>query len=117
MAALTDYLQELDSETRAAFEHVRGIAESVVPEAEEGTSYGMAALKLGAKPLLGFLASRNHLSLFPFSSAVVEAVADRLGGFELSKGTVRFTVAQPVPDDVVRTMVALRAEEITGRTR
>lgn len=114
MAALTDYLAGLDPETRAAFEHVRALAEEVAPEAVEGTGYGMAALRLGSKPLLGFLAGREHLSIFPFSGTVVEAVADRLHGFSLSKGTIRFAAAHPVPDDVVREVVALRVEEITG---
>lgn len=114
VAELDDYFAGLDTETRAAFEHVRRLAVHVVPEAGEGTSYGMAALRYKKKPLLGFLAAKNHLSLFPFSPDVVDAVRDRLTGFELSKGTIRFTLAQPLPDDVVRDIVRLRAEEITG---
>ena len=44
---------------------------------------------------------------------VVDAVRERLDGFELSKGTIRFTVDNPLPDDVVRDIVRLRAQEIT----
>jgi uncharacterized protein YdhG (YjbR/CyaY superfamily) len=43
---------------------------------------------------------------------VVDAVAPRLAGFSLSKGTVRFTPGHPVPDDVVEEMVRLRLAEI-----
>ena len=114
MGALTDYLAELDPSTRAALERVRALAAEVAPDAVEGTGYGMAALRLGGKPLLGLLAGRDHLSIFPFSAAVVEAVADRLAGFSLSKGTIRFTADRPVPEDVVLDVVRLRAEEITG---
>jgi ribosomal protein L9 len=45
----------------------------------EGASYGMAALKYRQKPLLGFRAAQQHLSIFPFSSDVVEAVRDQTG--------------------------------------
>ncbi len=74
----------------------------------------MAALRYRGKPLLGFLAAKQHLSIFPFSTEVVDGVRDRLLGFDLSKGTIRFTVESPVPDDVLRDIVRLRAQEITG---
>jgi uncharacterized protein YdhG (YjbR/CyaY superfamily) len=89
----------------------------MVPEVEEGTSYGMAALKYWQKPLLAFLAAKRHLSIFPFSSRVVETVCDRLTAFELSKGTIRFTAAAPIPDDVVRDIVGSRMEEIVSAGR
>jgi uncharacterized protein YdhG (YjbR/CyaY superfamily) len=109
-----DYFESLDASTRAAFEHIRSLALDIVPEAEQGMSYGMAALRYKQKPLLGFVATKRHLSVFPFSSRVVEEVSDRLSGFELSKGTIRFTVDRPLPDDVVRDVVTLRVEEIVG---
>jgi uncharacterized protein YdhG (YjbR/CyaY superfamily) len=112
-----DYFRELDASTRAVFEHIRSLAMDIVPEAEDGTSYGMAALRYKRKPLLGFLAAKDHLSVFPFSSGVVDAVRDRLAGFEVSKGTIRFTVAMPLPDEVVRDIVRLRIDEISGAAR
>lgn len=88
-----------------------------MPEAEEGTSYGMPALRYMKKPLLAFLAGKHHLSIFPFSSRVVDATRDRLTGFELSKGTIRFSVDSPLPDEVVRDIVRHRIEEIVGAAR
>jgi uncharacterized protein YdhG (YjbR/CyaY superfamily) len=116
VAAVDDYFAGLDPPTRAAFEHVRNLVMGMVPEAEQGTSYGMAALKYRRKPLLAFLAAKQHLSIFPFSSEVVEAVRDRLAGFELSKGTIRFTADAPPPDQVVRDIVRRRRAEIDGPT-
>ena len=114
MSAVDDYFDGLDASQRAAFEHIRNLVVDMVPEAEQGTSYGMAALMYKQKPLLGFLAAKHHLSIFPFSSRVIDVVRDRLAGFKLSKGTIRFTVATPLPDDVVRDIVRLRIEEIVG---
>jgi uncharacterized protein YdhG (YjbR/CyaY superfamily) len=112
MSAVDDYFGELDASTRAAFEHIRNLVMEMVPEAEAGTSYGMAALRYKEKPLLAFLAAKHHLSIFPFSSRVVDAVRDRLTEFETSKGTIRFTVAMPLPDEVVRDIARHRMEEI-----
>jgi hypothetical protein len=40
-----DFLAGLAPEPRAAFEQVVAVALAEVPDAEQGTSYGMAALK------------------------------------------------------------------------
>jgi uncharacterized protein YdhG (YjbR/CyaY superfamily) len=117
MSVVDDYLGSLDEPARAAFQHIRALAMGLVPEAEDGKSYGMAALRYRGKPLLGFLAAKGHLSVFPFSPAVVESVRDRLAGFDLSKGTIRFSVAAPLPDDVLRDIVRLRVDEIAGSAR
>ena len=44
MGEVSAYLSTLDGADRDALERVYAIAREVVPEAEEGTSYGMAAL-------------------------------------------------------------------------
>jgi len=114
VGAVSDYLATLDPADRAAFARVRDLALAEAPEATEGTSYGMAALLLGGRPLLGMRAAKGHLSVFPFSPEVVAAVAGRLAGSALSKGTVRFTAADPLPEDVLRDLVRLRRAEIEG---
>ena len=69
-------------------------------------------MRLDGRPLLGITAAAKHLSVFPFSPAVVEAVAADLDGFSLSKGTIRFTPERPVPDEVLERIVALRVAEL-----
>lgn len=81
-------------------------------EAEEGQSYGAPAFRYRGRPLLGFAAHRTHLAIYPFSPAVVEAVADRLPGYPLSKGTIRFSADRALPDDVLADIVRMRMAEI-----
>jgi uncharacterized protein YdhG (YjbR/CyaY superfamily) len=112
MGAVDDYFGTLDGTTRAAYERIRRLALQVAPGAGQGTSYGVAALMHAGRPLLGFRAARAHLSIFPFSSAAIDAVRDRLQGFDVSRGTIRFTADRPLPDDVVREVVRARIAEI-----
>lgn len=112
MGSIDDSLAALPEPDRACLQRVVEIAREVVPEAVDGVSYGMPALKLDGKPLIGFVAAAKHLSIFPFSPEVVDAVANKLDGFSLSKGTIRFTPDHPVPDDVVEEIVRLRRAEI-----
>jgi uncharacterized protein YdhG (YjbR/CyaY superfamily) len=107
-----EYLAGLEPDQRAALAHVREVVHAAVPDAEEGVSYGMPAFRWRGKPLLGLRAAKAHLSLFPFSPAAVDAVADRLAGFDLAKGTIRFTPDHPVPDEVIVAVVTARQAEI-----
>lgn len=112
MGVLDDAVADLPEADRECLQHVIEIARQLVPEATEGMSYALPALKLDGQPLMGVVAAAKHLSVFPFSPEVVEAVAGRLAGFSLSKGTIRFTAEHPLPDDVVEDIVRLRQAEI-----
>jgi uncharacterized protein YdhG (YjbR/CyaY superfamily) len=90
MGSVDDSLADVPEPERACLQRVIDTARTMVPEAVEGMSYGMPALKLDGKPLIGVVAAAKHLSVFPFSPAVIDAVAGRLAGYSLSKGTIRF---------------------------
>ena len=115
MGTIGDYLDGLPPEQREALQQVVDVAQRTAPDAVEGTSYGMPALRLDGRPLLGVRAATGHLSVFPFSPAVVDAVAGELDGFSLGKGTIRFEVGHPLPDSVVERLVRLRRAELEGR--
>jgi uncharacterized protein YdhG (YjbR/CyaY superfamily) len=93
-------------------DHVRDLVLGEVPDAEEGTSYGMPAWRVRGKPLLGLNTAKAHVGVYPFSTEVVDAVRDRLDGFTVTKGGVQCTPDAPLPDDVVVDMVRLRRAEI-----
>ena len=114
MGTIDGYLAGLDESDRVALARVLAVALEEVSEAEQGTSYGIPALWFGGKPLLGFRASAKHLAVYPFSPAAVDAVRDELSDASLSKGTVRFTVEAPLPEQAIRDLVRARRDEIAG---
>lgn len=113
VSAMDDYLSELQPEQKAALERVRCVVGDLAPDAEEGTSYGVPAFIQAGRPLLGFSASKQHLSIYPFSPAAIDTVRDRLDGFDVAKGTIRFSPERPVPADVLEDLVRARMLEIT----
>ena len=115
MPVVDDYLASLEPAARQAFERIRALAVAESPDAEQATSYGLAALKHRGKPLIGFQATDTHLAVYPFSPAAVDAVRPLLDGFALSKGTIRFTLDRPLPDEAVRTLLQHRIAQIEGR--
>ena len=119
MSVVDDYFAGLDEPARLVFEQIRSVAMDTLPadQVEDSTSYGMAALKYRHKPVLAFLRAKKHLSVFPCSGDAVEAVRDQLAGFDLDKGTIRFSVDQPLPDEAVRTIVRFRMAQIDAGHR
>ncbi|KNH21726.1 hypothetical protein ACU18_02180 [Arthrobacter sp. ZBG10] len=114
MGTVAEALAAMPEPGRGCLERVIRIAYDLAPEASEGVSYGMPALKLDGKPLIAVVAAARHLSIYPFSGSVVAAVAGTLEGFSLSRGTIRFSPEHPVPDSVVAEIVRLRMAEIRG---
>ena len=109
---MDDYLDALPPARRDALARMRAVVARLEPQAVEGVRYGMPAFLFAGRPLLGFRAAKAHLSVFPFSPAAVEAVEDRLDGFSISKGTIRFSPSKPVPEDVLADLVRARQREI-----
>ena len=114
MGPVDDYLTELDPADREAIARVYALARELVPEAEQGKGYGMPALVYRGKPLISVMRAKKHIGVYPFSPDAVSVVADQLPESDVAKGTIRFQVAEPLTDDVVRRLVAARKAQIDG---
>jgi uncharacterized protein YdhG (YjbR/CyaY superfamily) len=114
MGTVDDYLAGLDQDDRDAIGRLYAIAQEMVPDAEQGTGYGMPALVYRGKPLLSVMRAKKHIGVYPFSPDAVTAAAPGLDGFDLDKGTIRFQPERPLPEPAVRALIAARVEEIEG---
>ena len=106
------YLAALDAPARDTLEQLRRSILQVVPEAEEGLSYGVPAFRVRGKAVAGFAAYKNHLSYLPHSGSVLDELGDELDGYETSKGALRFAIDTPLPQPVVDMLVAARLREL-----
>ena len=104
MATVEDYVGALTTGQREQFERVRRIVRDMVPDAGEKISYGVPTFTHRDKYVLYFAAFKNHLSVYPTVGAV-EATKG-------TKGTFRFTEADPVPEEIVRAIVSHRLSVI-----
>ncbi|WP_246846324.1 iron chaperone [Humibacter ginsenosidimutans] len=115
MGEVTDYYETLPGDVRGLFDGIRRRALELLPDLTEGRSYGMPALLYRGKGLLSTMQAKTHLAYYPYSGAVVSAVADDLSGYSLARGTVRFSVGKPIPPQIVDRMILARAAEIDAR--
>jgi uncharacterized protein YdhG (YjbR/CyaY superfamily) len=109
-ATVDEYLASLPEEPRAALQHLREQCLAAAPGADEVIAYAIQGLRLNGRYLLGYGAAKRHLSFFP-GKAPIQANLERLEGFDLDKGTVRFRADRPIPAEVVDLLVRSRVAE------
>lgn len=107
-AWIDEYLAALPPDQASALQALRVTIAVAAPAAIEALSYGVPAFRYRGRPLVAYAAAKTHCSFFPMGSAVIEAHRSELAGFDLSKGTIRFTPDHPLPDALVAAMVGDR---------
>jgi len=109
--AIDDYLAGVNTDQRLALEKLRKSIRAVAPEVEECISYGIPAFRLNGRSLVFFGAWANHCAFYPGSSATLKKFRNDLKGFQITKGTIRFSPANPIPMAVVKKLVKARMVE------
>lgn len=109
---IDSYLASVEEPKRSTLEALRRSILDVVPDAEQGISYGMPAFKVRGKTVAGFAAYKDHLSYLPHSGSVLGELGADLAGYRSTKGSLHFAVDQPLPDDLVRRLVETRMRQL-----
>lgn len=110
-----ELIDAADADGAAALREILRLAHAASPEAEEGVSYGVDALLHQGRALIGIGTNAKGYALFPFSGSVMSMVADDLNGWRVTKGSVGFDGAKPLPSAVVERIIGLRLAEIAQR--
>ena len=105
------YLAGVSADQRIALEKLRKTIRAVVPKAEECISYGIPTFRLAGRSLVFFGAWANHCSFYPGSSRTLKKFQSDLKGFQITKGTVRFSPDNPLPPALVKKLVKARVAE------
>jgi uncharacterized protein YdhG (YjbR/CyaY superfamily) len=112
---IDDYLAKLDEPKRTTLRQLRRTIQSIIPNAEQGISYGMPAFRLQGKVIAGFAAFKNHLSYLPHSGSVLAELADDVAGYATSKGALQFSIDKALPKTLVKKLIAVRLRDIAQR--
>jgi uncharacterized protein YdhG (YjbR/CyaY superfamily) len=110
-----DYLLQLPENQRIALEELRQTIREAAPKAEELISYGMPAFKHHGM-LVYFAAFKTHCSFFVGNGSLVKEMGDALKGYETVKSGIHFTADNPLPAELVRTIVLKRMAENEEKT-
>lgn len=97
-----------------ALRTVRSVISKAIPAAEETISYGMPAYKLHGKVVVFFAGWKEHFALYPAGADLTPAFGSELVRYKMSKGTIRFPLNEPVPEDLIDRIVRFRAEQVAA---
>lgn len=96
---------------------VRSTIRKAVPRAEEAISYQIPAYKLHGRIVVFFAGWKEHWALYPASGTAVAAFKDELSAYAVSKGTIRFPLAQPIPVKLITRIAKFRAKQVAEREK
>lgn len=115
-AEIDAYLAGLGEPSRATLEALRAAILGAILDAgsaaEQGLAYGAPAFRVQGKVVAGFAAFARHLSYLPHSGSVLSDVGTATEGYRTSKGALQFPVDAPLPEALVRALVAARLREL-----
>jgi uncharacterized protein YdhG (YjbR/CyaY superfamily) len=109
IGSVDEYIASFPPEIQSVLKRMRSAIREAAPGAEEAISYGMPAFKQEGV-LVYFAAFKEHISFFPTSSGVSKFKKE-LSGYLTSKGTVRFSIGEPIPLGLIKEIVAFRVKE------
>jgi len=109
------YLAALPPDQCCALTALRARLKALLPDHPEVMSYAMPGFRQPGpkgRMVVGYAAFARHLGLYPHSGSVIPQID--CAPFKTSKSGVLFTPDQPLPDALLRRIVATRQAEIAA---
>jgi uncharacterized protein YdeI (YjbR/CyaY-like superfamily)/uncharacterized protein YdhG (YjbR/CyaY superfamily) len=104
-----EYLASAPEPQQTTLRALRAMLASMLPDAEEGLSYGVPAFTVDGTPVAGYAHAKRHCSYYPHSGQVIDRVEpELLEGYDWSTGTIRFPVDRVPDEQLVRRLLDVR---------
>ncbi|WP_127532965.1 iron chaperone [Paenibacillus kobensis] len=107
-ANIDEYIALFPPEVQETLQTLRRVIHESAPGAKEKISYQMPAFALHSN-LVYFAAYKKHIGFYPTSSGIAAFQAE-LSAYKGSKGAVQFPIGEPLPYDLIRSIVRFRVE-------
>ena len=111
---IDEYIATFPISVQSILQELRQTIRDAAPQAKEGISYRIPVFKLNGN-LVWFAAFKDHIGFYPRESAI-GAFKEKLAGYTVSIGTVRFPMDKPIPFDLIKEMVKYRVKENLTRS-
>jgi len=101
-SAHDEYIARAPERFRPILRELRGCVAAALPEADEVMGYGMLGFSIAGVTVVGYAAFSRQCGLYlPAEAITGQAESLTAAGLKRSKTGVTFTVARPIPDDLL----------------
>jgi uncharacterized protein YdhG (YjbR/CyaY superfamily) len=111
-ATISEYLDELSPDRRAALSQLRALIHRVAPNTVEAMKYGLPSFG----ELCALASQKNYMALYVCESDIVKAHLAQLGRVSCGKGCIRFkritNLNLGVVESILREILKLRKQGI-----
>ena len=111
-SSIDEYIASLPHESQAVASQLRALVHDTVSGVTERISYDMPTFDLKGQPMIYFGAWKKHIGFYPATGRVVAHFGDEFAPYKLGPGTIQFPLDKPMPVDLIRRIIAFRADEV-----
>lgn len=109
-ALFKQYVSAQDPKFRKGLNSLHKLVKSLMPDAEESFSYGVHCFK-HIYMLVGIGANKDFVSLYSMSPGLIKKMKAELKGYKVSGATIHFIPDEPLPKELIATIVMRRKKE------
>jgi uncharacterized protein YdhG (YjbR/CyaY superfamily) len=104
--SIDEYIAACPEQSHKYMEQIRAAVKKLAPKAKERISYQIAAFELNGKNIIHFAGWKKHVSLYPVPAGN-EAFEQEVSKYVDGKGTVKFSLDEPIPMNLVKKIIKL----------
>jgi len=104
--SIDEYIAACPPDSQDYLRRIRKLIRTLVPDAKEKISYQMAAFERNGRNLIHFAGWKKHVSLYPVPAGS-EAFESQIAKYAGGKGTVKFSLDEPLPLKLIERVIKL----------
>jgi uncharacterized protein YdhG (YjbR/CyaY superfamily) len=114
--SIDEHIKTLPKDVAKLVQSIRETVHKAAPDAVEGIKYGLPTFILQGKNLVHFAGYKEHIGFYPAPSGI-EAFKKDLAKYNTGKGTLRFSLDEPIPLPLIRKVVLFRVKETLAKVK
>ena len=106
---IATYINQFDKDVQDRLRQVNSIIRKLLPDAEDCIKYGIPTFVLNGRNIVHYAGYKNHVGFYPTPSVITHFKDEfERNNFKWSKGSVQFPNNQPLPVDLIKSMIVKR---------
>jgi len=113
---IDEYIAACPEQTHERLQAIRKMVKELVPDAKEKISYQIACFELKGRNLIHFAGWKKHISLYPVPAGS-EAFERQVEPYVDGKGTLKFSLDEPLPIKLIEKIIKLHLAQNLKKTK